>query len=182
MFFCSLFLVCFFFFLQLSPLLQRRKSYKQKVQRLTDWKTGQYTVNSQATNNTLLKRIVDYPVFLIYIHFFFNSNIYAETILYKDLWTWAHNLNIYNSLRFTFCVCFFQSINKAMEKDHEEYNIGVLDIYGFEIFQVRQCTVQGLSRSDLREFFIYRGKNPKHERQTMARVKGKKKPALSSPC
>lgn len=72
MFFCSLFLVCFFFFLQLSPLLQRRKSYKQ---RLTDWKTGQYTVNSQATNNTLLKRIVDYPVFLIYIHFFFNSNM-----------------------------------------------------------------------------------------------------------
>lgn len=75
MFFCSLFLVCFFFFLQLSPLLQRRKSYKQKVRRLTDWKTGQYTVNSQATNNTLLKRIVDYPVFLIYIHFFFNSNM-----------------------------------------------------------------------------------------------------------
>ncbi|XP_072837845.2 unconventional myosin-Ie [Pogona vitticeps] len=27
------------------------------------------------------------------------------------------------------------SINKAMEKDNEEYNIGVLDIYGFEIFQ-----------------------------------------------
>ncbi|XP_058854768.1 unconventional myosin-Ie isoform X1 [Acipenser ruthenus] len=27
------------------------------------------------------------------------------------------------------------SINKAMEKDHEEYNTGVLDIYGFEIFQ-----------------------------------------------
>ncbi|GCB69136.1 unconventional myosin-Ie isoform X1 [Scyliorhinus torazame] len=27
------------------------------------------------------------------------------------------------------------SINRAMEKDHEEYNIGVLDIYGFEIFQ-----------------------------------------------
>ncbi|XP_078283334.1 unconventional myosin-Ie isoform X2 [Rhinoraja longicauda] len=27
------------------------------------------------------------------------------------------------------------SINKAMEKDHEEDNIGVLDIYGFEIFQ-----------------------------------------------
>ncbi|XP_075570293.1 LOW QUALITY PROTEIN: unconventional myosin-Ie [Pelecanus crispus] len=27
------------------------------------------------------------------------------------------------------------SINKAMEKDHEEYNVGVLDIYGFEIFQ-----------------------------------------------
>ncbi|XP_030044549.1 unconventional myosin-Ie isoform X2 [Microcaecilia unicolor] len=27
------------------------------------------------------------------------------------------------------------SINKAMQKNHEEYNIGVLDIYGFEIFQ-----------------------------------------------
>uniref|UniRef100_A0A4W3K996 Myosin IE n=1 Tax=Callorhinchus milii TaxID=7868 RepID=A0A4W3K996_CALMI len=27
------------------------------------------------------------------------------------------------------------SINKAMEKEQEEYNIGVLDIYGFEIFQ-----------------------------------------------
>ncbi|XP_018419743.1 PREDICTED: unconventional myosin-Ie [Nanorana parkeri] len=27
------------------------------------------------------------------------------------------------------------SINKAIKKDHEEYNIGVLDIYGFEIFQ-----------------------------------------------
>lgn len=32
-----------------------------------------------------------------------------------------------------------------MEKDHEEYNIGVLDIYGFEIFQVRQCNIQSLS-------------------------------------
>uniref|UniRef100_A0A671L042 Osteoclast-stimulating factor 1 n=1 Tax=Sinocyclocheilus anshuiensis TaxID=1608454 RepID=A0A671L042_9TELE len=27
------------------------------------------------------------------------------------------------------------TINKAMQKDHEEFNIGVLDIYGFEIFQ-----------------------------------------------
>ncbi|XP_035291299.1 myosin IEb [Anguilla anguilla] len=27
------------------------------------------------------------------------------------------------------------AINKAIEKDHEEFNIGVLDIYGFEIFQ-----------------------------------------------
>uniref|UniRef100_A0A8C7K084 Osteoclast-stimulating factor 1 n=1 Tax=Oncorhynchus kisutch TaxID=8019 RepID=A0A8C7K084_ONCKI len=27
------------------------------------------------------------------------------------------------------------SINKAIQKDHEEFNIGVLDIYGFEIFQ-----------------------------------------------
>lgn len=29
-----------------------------------------------------------------------------------------------------------QSINRAMRKPHEEYSIGVLDIYGFEIFQV----------------------------------------------
>ncbi|XP_073400258.1 unconventional myosin-If isoform X4 [Dendrobates tinctorius] len=28
-----------------------------------------------------------------------------------------------------------ESINKAMRKPHEEYSIGVLDIYGFEIFQ-----------------------------------------------
>uniref|UniRef100_A0A672L7L1 Unconventional myosin-Ie-like n=1 Tax=Sinocyclocheilus grahami TaxID=75366 RepID=A0A672L7L1_SINGR len=27
------------------------------------------------------------------------------------------------------------TINKAMQKDHEEFNTGVLDIYGFEIFQ-----------------------------------------------
>ncbi|CAJ0950034.1 unnamed protein product, partial [Ranitomeya imitator] len=27
------------------------------------------------------------------------------------------------------------AVNKAMRKDVEEYNIGVLDIYGFEIFQ-----------------------------------------------
>ena len=33
------------------------------------------------------------------------------------------------------CVCV-QCINKAMQKDQEELNIGVLDIYGFEIFQV----------------------------------------------
>lgn len=34
------------------------------------------------------------------------------------------------------CAFSFQSINKAMVKDHQEFNIGVLDIYGFEIFQV----------------------------------------------
>lgn len=28
-----------------------------------------------------------------------------------------------------------QSVNKAMRKDYEEINIGILDIYGFEIFQ-----------------------------------------------
>lgn len=29
-----------------------------------------------------------------------------------------------------------QAINKAVVKDQQELNIGVLDIYGFEIFQV----------------------------------------------
>ena len=29
-----------------------------------------------------------------------------------------------------------QAINRAMQKPQEEYSIGVLDIYGFEIFQV----------------------------------------------
>lgn len=29
-----------------------------------------------------------------------------------------------------------QSINKAVVKDQQELNVGVLDIYGFEIFQV----------------------------------------------
>lgn len=35
-----------------------------------------------------------------------------------------------------------QSVNRAMQKPHEEYSIGVLDIYGFEIFQVL-VTAQG---------------------------------------
>lgn len=34
-------------------------------------------------------------------------------------------------------MCVYQCVNKAMEKEQEELNIGVLDIYGFEIFQVR---------------------------------------------
>ena len=29
-----------------------------------------------------------------------------------------------------------QSVNKAMQKNIDELSIGVLDIYGFEIFQV----------------------------------------------
>lgn len=33
-----------------------------------------------------------------------------------------------------------QAINKAMQKDREDLNIGVLDIYGFEIFQVNLVT------------------------------------------
>ena len=30
----------------------------------------------------------------------------------------------------------FQSINEAMSKERDEMSIGVLDIYGFEIFEV----------------------------------------------
>ena len=36
-------------------------------------------------------------------------------------------------------VCLLQAINKAIQKPHEEFSIGVLDIYGFEIFKV--CTL-----------------------------------------
>ena len=36
---------------------------------------------------------------------------------------------------YTLCEFAFQSVNKAMRKDLEEINIGILDIYGFEIFQ-----------------------------------------------
>uniref|UniRef100_A0ACB8G7U5 Unconventional myosin-If n=1 Tax=Sphaerodactylus townsendi TaxID=933632 RepID=A0ACB8G7U5_9SAUR len=33
------------------------------------------------------------------------------------------------------------AVNKAMQKNRQEYSIGVLDIYGFEIFQVTQDTM-----------------------------------------
>lgn len=36
--------------------------------------------------------------------------------------------------------CLRQAINKAIQKPHEEFSIGVLDIYGFEIFQVKALT------------------------------------------
>ena len=39
---------------------------------------------------------------------------------------------------FWYCVIclLLQSVNKAMQKQVDELTIGVLDIYGFEIFQV----------------------------------------------
>ena len=37
-------------------------------------------------------------------------------------------------------MCVRQCVNKAIQKDQEELNIGVLDIYGFEIFQVFTST------------------------------------------
>ena len=36
----------------------------------------------------------------------------------------------------TILYLFFQAINRAMEKDNSEISVGILDIYGFEIFQV----------------------------------------------
>lgn len=36
--------------------------------------------------------------------------------------------------------CLPKAINKAIRKPHEEFSIGVLDIYGFEIFQVSPVT------------------------------------------
>ena len=44
-----------------------------------------------------------------------------------------------NQLFFSVCLLvyfLFQCINDAMQKDKEEMSIGVLDIYGFEIFEV----------------------------------------------
>lgn len=32
-------------------------------------------------------------------------------------------------------IFLLQSVNKAMKKEQEEINIGILDIYGFEIFE-----------------------------------------------
>uniref|UniRef100_A0A3P9HZS2 Myosin motor domain-containing protein n=1 Tax=Oryzias latipes TaxID=8090 RepID=A0A3P9HZS2_ORYLA len=47
------------------------------------------------------------------------------------------------------CVCvLLQCINKAMQKEQEELNIGVLDIYGFEIFQVRRFCGTSESSTD----------------------------------
>ena len=38
-------------------------------------------------------------------------------------------------------VCdWMQSVNRAMQKDKDELTIGVLDIYGFEIFMVHVKT------------------------------------------
>lgn len=39
-----------------------------------------------------------------------------------------------------FPFCLLKAINKAIQKPYEEFSIGVLDIYGFEIFQVSPVT------------------------------------------
>lgn len=58
----------------------------------------------------------------IYVIFNVEQVCYIWDVFVKVLYVWV----------FDFLVDF---INKVMEKDYEEYNIGVLDIYGFEIFQ-----------------------------------------------
>ena len=40
----------------------------------------------------------------------------------------------------TVIMCALQAVNKAMQKEKQELTIGVLDIYGFEIFMVRVYT------------------------------------------
>lgn len=49
-----------------------------------------------------------------------------------------------------------------MEKDHEEYNIGVLDIYGFEIFQVKMVINLGFFGGGEQKYFctLEEGRNP----------------------
>lgn len=58
--------------------------------------------------------------------FFFSVNWVASQYMKITL--------ILSSLYFD--LLHLQSINKAIQKAYEEYSVGVLDIYGFEIFQV----------------------------------------------
>lgn len=50
------------------------------------------------------------------------------------MWNRVTSLN--QSASVTSEIFELQSINKAVVKDQQELNVGVLDIYGFEIFQV----------------------------------------------
>lgn len=64
------------------------------------------------------------------------ENLAYELVFQNLLYRQAIHLK---TSQFMFCApCFssFQSVNKAMQKDVNELTIGVLDIYGFEIFQV----------------------------------------------
>lgn len=48
------------------------------------------------------------------------------------------NTDLFPGSRCKVCLVFFiqsKAVNKAMQKDQVEITIGVLDIYGFEIFQ-----------------------------------------------
>lgn len=56
-----------------------------------------------------------------------------------------------------FSISVFKAINKAIQKPHEEFSIGVLDIYGFEIFQV--CPVTHVSANEI-QFKVYCDVNP----------------------
>lgn len=83
------------------------------------------TLNQEQANYTrdalakaLYRRLFDYLVevvsILVHLH---TDGINAQVLL-------------------LFYFCLLKAINKAIQKPHEEFSIGVLDIYGFEIFQV----------------------------------------------